>query len=79
MIAAVSNRGEFYFTINHGTNNGHTFLFFLMTVAKHLEKKDSNWRESTVIMIDNASYHRSAVMVKRYEALKLPIMFLGPY
>ena len=30
-------------------------------------------------MVDNAPYHRSRVMMTKYSALKVPIMFLGPY
>ena len=30
-------------------------------------------------MVDNAPYHRSKMVMEKYEQLKIPIMFMGPY
>jgi hypothetical protein len=67
------------YTINSGRNNSLTFALFLIKLSQHLDANDENWRSSTVIMIDNAPYHRSKMMMEKYELLKVPVMFLGPY
>ena len=59
IIAAVSNFGELFFTINRGKNNANTFLLFVLKLCQHLNFKSRYWRDNTVIMLDNASYHRS--------------------
>jgi len=59
MIGAVSSKGEFYYTINNGSTNSDTFFLFLLKVMVELESKDINWRETTILMFDNAAYHRS--------------------
>ena len=46
---------------------------------EELEKEDGMWREKTILLLDNATYHRSQFLFQKYGALKIPIMFLGPY
>ena len=67
------------FTINSGKNNSTTFMLFLIKLSNHLDDTKPNWRQNTIIMVDNAPYHRSKMMMEKYQVLKVPIMFLGPY
>ena len=60
MIAAVSSRSEFFFTLNVGRTNSKTFLLFMVKMVAYLDKTQVDWRASTIILIDNAPYHRSA-------------------
>jgi hypothetical protein len=62
IIAAASNKGEFFYTLNKGKTNSTTFTYFLVKLVDHLSLQDPTWREHTVIMIDNAPYHRSKKM-----------------
>lgn len=78
-IVAVSSEGSLMFTINSGKNNGSTFFLFLVKLSNYLDSVNPNWRQRTIIMIDNAPYHRSKVNMEKYPTLKLPIIFLGPY
>lgn len=59
IIGGISNTGHFYYTINLGTNNAERFWYFLLKLCNHLNRKDNNWRLKTVIVFDNAPYHRS--------------------
>lgn len=79
IIAAISNWGETFFTINQGKNNADTFLLFMIKLVTHLNLKSPGWRNNTIIMIDNAPYHRSGYVRQKLKELKVPIMFLGPY
>ena len=79
IIAAVSSEGRFMFTINSGKNNSNTFMLFLIKLSNFLDSVDGKWRKKTVIMVDNAPYHRSKLMMEKYGLLKIPLMFLGPY
>ena len=79
IIAAVSSLGKFMFTINSGKNNSNTFMLFLIKLSNYSDDTKPNWRQNTIIMIDNAPYHRSKFIMSKYELLKIPIMFLGPY
>jgi hypothetical protein len=79
IIAGVSSRGNLYYTINLGNNNSEKVWLFILKLCKHLQSKDSNWRKNTIIMLDNAPYHRSNMLIDNLEDLRIPIMFLGPY
>jgi transposase len=60
-------------------NNSEKVWWFLLKLCSFLQSQDQDWREKTVIMLDNAPYHRSLVMMNKYKQFKVPIMFLGPY
>ena len=79
IIAAISSDGKFMFTINSGKNNSNTFMLFLIKLSNYLDSINKKWRSSTIIMVDNAPYHRSKLMMEKYELLKVPLMFLKPY
>jgi len=59
LVAALCSTGELMYTINIGKTNRFTFGFFLSKLCSHLDSEDPNWRLKTVILLDNASYHRS--------------------
>ena len=44
-----------------------------------LDREDVDWREKTVILFDNASYHTSDNTLRMMEGLNIPIIFTGPY
>jgi hypothetical protein len=54
----VSSTGRLYFTANRGTNNGSTILLFLFKLIEQLDTEDPDWRDSTIILLDNAPYHK---------------------
>ena len=53
-------------------------IFFRQLVAT-LDKEDKQWRQNTIILMDNAKYHSSAHTLRILESLNVPTMFLGPY
>jgi transposase len=54
-------------------------MLFLIKLSNYLDEISPKWRSNTIIMVDNAPYHRSKMMMGKYPLLKIPIMFLGPY
>jgi hypothetical protein len=79
IIAAISSNGGLYYTVNRGKTNSWTFLLYIVKLVEHLDSSDPDWRKNTIIMLDNASYHRSTFTKAKLEALKVPIMYMGPY
>ena len=59
--------------------NSKTFAFFLLRLVKYLTETEPDWREHTVIMLDNAAYHRSAYVRSKLSDLGIPTLYLGPY
>jgi len=79
IIAALTSAGEFLFTVNCGNTNGYSFSLFIMKLVRHLDKRDADWRLRTVLIMDNAVFHRGQIIMPLYQALKVPVLFLGPY
>ena len=79
IIAGVSSNGGLFYTVNRGKTNSWTFLNYIVKLVAHLDIIDPDWRKNTIIMIDNASYHRSIFTKAKLEILKVPIMYMGPY
>ena len=48
-----------FFTVNRGRTRSTTFCLFLSKMIAELDLQDPNWRMTTIVMIDNAPYHRS--------------------
>lgn len=79
IIAGISSQGELYYTVNQGKTNATTFIHFMVKLCSHLNSMDRRWRANTVIMLDNAPYHRAAVAREKLKLLKVPLLYLGPY
>ncbi len=79
MIAAVSSEGKVLFTVNKGINTSMTFLFFIKKLCEHLDKVDREWRTRSLLLVDNASIHRSAKTITGLRSMAVPLMFLAPY
>jgi hypothetical protein len=79
VIFGISNVGEFFYTVNCGRTNSDTFFYFVMKVVDKLNNDDLDWRENTIFMLDNASYHRGQISQDRFEKHRIPILYLGPY
>lgn len=54
-------------------------MLFMTRLATYLNATDKSWRDKTILMIDNAPYHRNKETLKMCRDLKLPVLFLGPY
>ena len=58
IIAAMCSTGEIWYTVNCGKTNSETFSLYLVKLCAHLDSLDLYWRKTTVLMLDNAAYHR---------------------
>jgi hypothetical protein len=54
----VASDGRLFFTANRGSNNGSTVLLFLQKLVAQLDLENPEWRASTVLLLDNAPYHK---------------------
>lgn len=79
LIAAISNLGDLFYTVNKGLTTSNTFLLFMIKLCEHLHTIDKKWRRQTVILLDNAAYHRATQMRSQLHKMRVPLMYLGPY
>ena len=59
MIAALDSEGRVWFSLSHANTDSNTMTIFLLSLTKALDCENPDWRDNTVILLDNASYHRS--------------------
>ena len=52
---------------------------FFRGLVRRLDKDRINWRDDTIIVIDNAPYHTSAATISLFKKLRLPLCFTGPH
>ena len=64
----------------HGLNNNVvTTKTFFLHLFKMLDYERPNWRQNTIIMLDNAAYHKTKAALEFFKAFKVPILFTAPY
>jgi transposase len=79
IIAAVSSKGRIFFSVNQGSTSSITFCYFIASLCQKLDQSSSRWRQSSVFLLDNASFYKSQDTRRALSAFKVPVMFLGPY
>ena len=79
LIAAVDTLGNVYLTLTQANSNNKTMEIYFHQLAAKLDKERPNWRNDSVLVTDNASYHVSAYTQRVLQDLRFPVLFLGPH
>ena len=79
MLLAFDNKGNIWYALSTHNSNSTTFSLFMKHLVDALDADRPGWRDSTVLLTDNASYHRSAQTLEALKIMELPIMYTGPY
>ena len=79
LIAAVDTLGQTYFAVSQSIIDSAVFSAFIVRLVAILDAEDWNWRESTVIVFDNATYHTSDETMEALRVHDVPTMLTGPY
>ena len=79
MIAALDTDGSVWFTLSHANTDSNMMALFLYTLTTKLDIELPDWREDTIFLFDNASYHSSEETRATMQKLGLKVLFSGPY
>jgi hypothetical protein len=79
LIMGVASDGRLFFTANRGSNNGSTVFLFLKKLAAQLDLENPEWRDTTILLLDNAPYHRGNKLKDKLKEVNIPLAYLGPY
>ena len=79
MLAAFCSDGEYIWAVINRTVDSEIFCEFLWIVNYFLELRKLNWKDKSVIVIDNAPYHWSSRTTDKMIGLDLNIKYLPPY
>lgn len=79
MIAALDTDGRVWFSLAHATTDSDVIMLFWRRLTYQLDIEGPGWREDTVFLWDNATYHTSAETQGVLRQLGLRVIFSGPY
>ena len=79
MIAAVSSNGELYCALTQVNTDSDVVMQFMGRLANQLAREDAGYRQKTVILMDNAAYHKSKETRAYFDKLGIKLMLSGPY
>ena len=79
LIAAMDTLGQVYFAVSQSTVDSEVFKAFMLRLAAILDCEDPDWRNNSIFVVDNASYHRSDDSLEAFRVLNIPVMAAGPY
>lgn len=79
MFAALDSNGEVYLSLLQSNSNNKVMEIYLRQLILKLDQEDFNWRDNTVLLLDNAPYHSSESSIELMEGLNIPVLFTGPH
>ena len=79
MIAAIDDLGGLYFSLIQANVDHEVFALFMTKLVRKLTTEDANWSQKTVILLDNAPYHKEFGLMQQLRLQGCSIIYLGPY
>jgi hypothetical protein len=79
LIAALDTDGRVAFALLHANTEVNTFLMFLSHLFACLDEELPGWKQSSVILLDNATYHVKEPVSKYIQAAGVEMMYSAPY
>ena len=79
MITGLDSKGNIYLSLLQCNTNSKVIELFFQNLIKKLSDEKWNWRNSTYILLDNASYHRSSAALAMFKRFQIPVIFTGPH
>ena len=79
MQLAICTRGSLYFSLSQANTDTKTFCLFISWLAKKLGRKDPDWRDNTLLLIDGARYQTSRESIGYMRRLGIRVAVSAPY
>lgn len=78
LIACVGSDGSAYYCLTQVNTDANVFCLYLTELVKKLTQDDKNWRDNSVLLLDNAAYHLDEKVLKHLAFLNVTVIFSGP-
>ena len=79
MIAALDTSGKVYISLTQVNTDSEIMTSFLCRLATELNREDARWRQSTVLLLDGAKYHKSPETRQTLRMLGCNYVISAPY
>ena len=54
-------------------------ILFIRKLVEKLNHETPDWMTNSIILLDNASWHKSEETIKALEDMRVPLIFSAPY
>ena len=79
VMIAIDTDGDIFYALTQVNTDSTMKKLLLSSLCKQLDEDRPDWRETTVMIMDNAKYNRSAECIEHIKYLKIPMVFTGAY
>ena len=79
MIVGLDSNGEVFLSLLQSNSNSENMIMFFSELIRTLDEQRPRWKKDHILLLDNASYHRSKKVMKFFKDHQLPIMYTGSY
>ena len=79
IIAGLSSAGKVYLSLTTVNTDSEIMMLFIGWLCKTLARENPQYRQTTVFLLDGASYHRSKETRTYFDRLGLKLMLSAPY
>ena len=62
-----------------GSTTASSFTIFLKRMFKCLDTNEPSWKHNTIILLDNASYHKTPAVRDFFRIKGVKLMYSAPY
>ena len=59
LIAALDTDGKVFFSLLHANTDSDVMMIYLSCLFRQLDAEIPDWKETSVLLLDNAKYHTS--------------------
>ena len=79
MIMAIDNFGVVYSCLTQVNTDSDVMSLYLKELVRLLTAESKNFRTSTLVIADGASYHQSETTLNMLRELRVPFMISSPH
>ena len=79
MIAALDTDGNLYMSLTQTNTDSDCMMVFMSHLCTVLSAEQSDWRDDTYWLLDNATYHRSQEVREHLRLLGVKVVLSGQY
>jgi len=78
IIMAITSRQVFAYQVRKANHNEHSFIAFVLDLARELHRLGPDYESRAVLFLDNAPFHTSRLAMKLLAMLPFPVLFNAP-
>jgi hypothetical protein len=79
LLLAIDTDGDIFYSLTQVNTDWKVKSLFLTKLCEALDSDRPDWRETSVMMMDNAPYNKKDECIDHIKSLNIPMVFISPY